>query len=82
MDTLIWVLAVLVVLASLYALVRVAMALWRHTTKLGRTVTEAADRVSAATADLQGLAEQMEAQRRHSEEPAAPRAADFGGSRR
>lgn len=63
MDRLIWVLAVLVVLGSLYALVRVAKALWRHTTKLGRTVTEAADRVSEATAELQGLADAMDAQR-------------------
>lgn len=64
MDSLLWALAGVVVLASLYALVRVAKSLWRHTTKLGRTVTEAADRVSAATAELQGLADTMEAHRR------------------
>lgn len=55
-------LALLVVLGSLYALVRVAATLWRHTTKLGRTVGAAAERVSAATADLQRLSD--EAQRR------------------
>ena len=59
-----WVFAVLVVLASLYALVRVAKSLWRHTTKLGRTVSEAADRVSAATAELQGLTDAMDVRRR------------------
>lgn len=59
-----WVLAVLVVLTSLYVLVRVAKSLWRHTTKLGRTVTEAADRVSVATAELQGLTDAMSAARR------------------
>lgn len=63
MDSLIWALAVLVVIGSLYALVRVAKSLWRHTTKLGRTVGEAADRVAGATAELQGLADAMQTQR-------------------
>ena len=64
MDSLIWALAVLVVIGSLYALVRVAKSLWRHTMKLAHTVGEAADRVADATSELQGLADAMETQRR------------------
>jgi hypothetical protein len=51
------------VLFSLYALFRVGRSLWRHTKKLGSTVTEAADRVADATSQLQVLADDLEARR-------------------
>jgi hypothetical protein len=64
-DAAVWVLAMLVVLFSLYALFRVGRSLWRHTKKLGSTVTEAADRVADATSQLQVLADDLEARRAH-----------------
>jgi hypothetical protein len=64
LDTVVWVLAVLVVILSLVVLFRITVGLWRHTKRLASTMGEAADRVSIATADLQGLADSLESRRR------------------